>query len=149
MTVSFVLDTNVLVYAHDDGSADKYQRAGDLIHQLASHGGAAVPAQVLAEFASVCFRKLVPTPTSDVVLEEIERLEAAFPVLPLHAGVVREAIRGVRDHRFAYCDAQIWAVARLAQAPFVLSEDFPVGARIEGVTFLDPLAADFTLSEWF
>lgn len=47
----------------------------------------------------------------------------------------------------SYYDAQVWAAAKLNQVPVVLSEDFPSGATVEGVTFLDPLAASFDLAE--
>lgn len=138
-----LVDTNILVYAYDAGEPEKRARAQLLLRQLGLDATAALPAQVLAEFATVCLRKLQPPLSADRVYEEVERLEAAFPVLPLRAATVREAIRGVRDHGFAYSDAQIWAAARLAQAPYVLSEDFAVGSRIEGVTFLNPLVEDF------
>ena len=73
-------------------------------------------------------------------------LELAFPVLPLTAAVVLEAVRGVRDHNLAYYDAQIWAVAKLAQAPVVLSEDFASDSTIVGVTFVNPFVSGFDLS---
>ena len=63
------------------------------------------------------------------------------------ADLVPDAVRGVGDHRMSYYDAQVWAAAKLNQVPVVLSEDFPSGATVEGVTFLDPLAASFDLAE--
>jgi len=56
--------------------------------------------------------------------------------------VVLEAARGVRDYQFSYWDAQVWAVAKLNQIPVIYSEDFNVGAEIEGIRFLNPLADD-------
>jgi predicted nucleic acid-binding protein len=75
------------------------------------------------------------------VEKRIAELSSSFTILPLTDMVVREALRGVRAHRFAYYDAQIWAAARLAQIPFVLSEDFSSGTEIEGVSFLNPFSA--------
>lgn len=74
---------------------------------------------------------------------EVERLSLAFPVLSLTAMVVMEALRGVREHRFSYYDAQVWAVARLGQVPVVLSEDF--NPFIGGVRFVDPFHPAFDL----
>lgn len=51
----------------------------------------------------------------------------------------------MRDHAFSYHDAQIWAAARLAQIPVVLSEDFADGAVHDGVTFVNPLRPGFDL----
>ena len=60
--------------------------------------------------------------------------------------MVLEAVRGVRDHRFSFYDAQIWAVARLNSIPVILSEDFNTGASIEGVLFVNPLDLSFDLA---
>jgi predicted nucleic acid-binding protein len=83
---------------------------------------------------------------------------AGFKWLPDHTRVnkVLEAVRGVRDHRLAYFDAQIWAVAKLNQVPVILSEDFNSGGTLlvpkaapyglgtlEGVHFLNPFDAGF------
>lgn len=73
----------------------------------------------------------------------MERLMLAFPVVPLTAPVVLEALRGVAQHGLSYYDAQIWATARLHQVPLVLSEDFAMGAVVEGVQFVNPLLAGF------
>jgi predicted nucleic acid-binding protein len=54
----------------------------------------------------------------------------------------------VRDHKLAYWDSQLWATARLNQIPTLLSEDFSVGAALEGVRFVNPFAADFVFEAW-
>ena len=58
-----------------------------------------------------------------------------------------QAVRGVRDHRFSYYDAQIWATALLNQIQVVFSEDFNP-SRIEGVRFVNPFADEFDCDEW-
>ena len=75
----------------------------------------------------------------------MEDLARTFRVLPVTETVVLEAIRGVRRYRFAYWDAQIWAVARMHQIPLVFTEDFAIGSTIEGVHFVNPFAEDFHL----
>jgi predicted nucleic acid-binding protein len=79
----------------------------------------------------------------DQVYRFAEQYERTFRVLPLTPTVVLESVRGVRDHQLGYYDAQIWAAARLNQVSYVLSEDFNTGATLDGVTFLNPFAADF------
>lgn len=56
-----------------------------------------------------------------------------------------EAVRGVRTYKMAYWDAQIWASARLHQIPLIFTEDFNVGAVIEGVRFVNPFEEGFNL----
>ena len=147
MNTRYVLDTNVLIYGFDASEPEKQERALGVLARVGEEPSAALPAQVLAEFANVMLRGLDEPLSPAEVHGQIERYEDLFPVLPLTSAVVLEATRGIRDHSFSYFDAQIWAVARLHQVPVVLSEDFPVGATVEGVTFANPLAEDFDLSE--
>jgi predicted nucleic acid-binding protein len=138
MNTRYIIDTNLLVYPHDAKDVWKRQRAHDVLRQVAAEQTAALPVQVLSEFASVALRKLEPPMTPEEVYAQVESLERVFPVLPLTPAVVLEAVRGVRDHRLSYYDAQIWAVARLGQVGVVLSEDFASGTVLEGIEFLDP-----------
>jgi predicted nucleic acid-binding protein len=79
---------------------------------------------------------------------QVDRLADSWPILAVTPLVVREAVRGVRDYRMAYWDAQIWATARLNQIPVVFSEDFSSGASLAGVRFVNPFAAGFDLRAW-
>ncbi len=138
MAIEQVVDTNVLVYAHDKRDAKKRRRARSLLTDLGRAGTAALPAQALAEFSSVMLGRMRPAAQPADLMREIEWLVRAFTVLPLTPQVVLEALRGVRDHGFSFYDAQIWGAARLAQATVLLSEDFPSGQTRDGVTFINP-----------
>jgi predicted nucleic acid-binding protein len=118
-----VVDTDVLVHALDRREPEKRERAREVLRRVGGAGTAALPTQVLSEFANACLRKLEPRPDPTTVRREVERLMLAFPVLPLTGPVVLEALRGVGEHMLSYYDAQIWAVARLGQVAVVLSED--------------------------
>ena len=77
------------------------------------------------------------------VLRSIESAEEAgslvaiyartWPVFDLAPESTLEAIRGVREFRLAFWDALLWASARLNRIPYLLTEDGPTGAVIEGV----------------
>jgi len=143
----------VLVYAHDRQAGVRRERAAAVLRHLhqgppgQEPPGAALPAQALAEFARVTLSKLSPPLAPQVVYEQVRLFEEAFEVLPLTPAVVLEAVRGHGDHSFSYFDAQIWAAAKLAQIPVILSEDFSPGSVVEGVSFLNPLAESFDLAE--
>lgn len=77
----------------------------------------------------------------------MELYKEVFPILSLTPSIALETIRGIRDHSFSYFGAQIWAAAKLNQIPVVLSEDFPVGATVEGVTFVNPLSEEVDLAD--
>lgn len=139
MNPRYLIDTNLLIYPLDARDPKKQKKAAEVLLRLAQEGRAALPVQALSEFASAALRRLSPPLEAEPVRLEIERLMLAFPVLPLTAPVVLEALRGVAQHHLSYYDAQVWATARLYQVPVVLSEDFAMGAVLEGVRFVNPL----------
>ena len=146
--VAVLIDTNVLVYAHDRGEFDKQGHAINTLNRLQVTGSGRLSAQCLAEFFSVVTRGSAPMLTATEAARQVEWLVRAWPVLDVTLQVVLEAIRGVREHQFSFWDAQIWAAARLNQVPVVFSEDFNSGAVIEGIRFVDPFAEDFQPEAW-
>ena len=143
-TVKYLLDTNVLVYRIDPTNPAKQQRAREVLSTLVQDGLGALSAQALAEYASVTLKRYGLPP--DRISTHVTGFRRVLPVHPITPGVILEALRGVRDYGFSYYDAQIWAVAKLHQADFVVSEDFNPGATLEGVTFLNPFAPGFDVS---
>jgi predicted nucleic acid-binding protein len=148
MIASVFVDTNVLVYAYDRSEPEKQAQALQVVDRLATSGVGALSTQVLSEFFVAVTRKLPSPLTVDEAYGRIAQHLQTWTVLDLTSMVVLEAIRGVREYQFSYWDAQIWAAARLNQIVVVFSEDFAVGAVIEGVQFINPLAEDFRLEEW-
>ena len=146
MAARYLIDTNLLVYALNRREPAKRERAREVLWRVGGAGSAALPTQVLSEFANACLRKLEPRPDPATVRREVERLLLAFPVLPLTGPAVLEALRGVRKHLLSYCDTQVCAVARLGQVSVVLSEDFNPVAVLDGVSFAIPLGPAFDLA---
>ncbi|MGH9113692.1 MAG: PIN domain-containing protein, partial [Acidimicrobiales bacterium] len=140
------LDANVLVYLHDGRDSGRQKRARAVVDRVGSARTAALSAQVLGEFASVAMRKLDPPLPAVTALAQVERFRRRFPVHPVTAAVVEEALRGVDRHRLGFWDAQVWAVARLHQIPVVLGEDSRPGS-LDGVRWVDPFDADLDLDE--
>jgi predicted nucleic acid-binding protein len=62
MATRYVVDTNVLVYALDRREPEKRERAREVLRRVGGAGTAALPAQVLSEYANACLRKLEPRP---------------------------------------------------------------------------------------
>lgn len=140
--VTYLLDTNVLIYAADEDEPDRMEKANDLLQRLTPTRQAVVSAQVLTEFVNVALRQGRTRASVEEVYRQVEVYARTLVVLPVTPAIVLEAVRGVRDYQFAYYDAQIWAAARLNQVRYVLSEDFNTGATLDGITFLDPFASD-------
>lgn len=146
MTDEILVDTNVLVYAYDRAEAGKQKRALETMRRLVITGRGRLSAQVLGGFFRAVTQKIRPRLSPRDAHSQIGTLMRALPVLPITPLIVLEAARGVRDHRLAYWDAQVWATARLNQIPLVLSEDFKDGHVLDGVRFADPFARAFDLA---
>jgi predicted nucleic acid-binding protein len=148
MPARILLDTNVLVYVYDLAEPGKQQRALEVVDGLITAELGAVSTQVLGEFFVVLTRRLASPLTATAAYIRLQHYSQVLRVFEMTAATVLEAARGVRDYRFSYFDAQIWATARLNQIPTVFSEDFNTGANIEGVTFINPFSAGFQLADW-
>jgi predicted nucleic acid-binding protein len=143
-----LVDTNILVYAHDRGESAKQERAMLILQRLQLAGVGRLSVQCLAEFYWATTRGTKPKLTVAEATLQVERLARAFPVLDVTPLIVLEATRGARDRGMPYWDAQIWAAARLNQVAVVFSEDFNAGSVIDGVRFVNPFAADFRIADW-
>lgn len=143
MTERFFVDSNILVYTYDISDLQKQKAALRVLDRLASSGTGVVSTQVLAEFfVTVTNERKFPNALSVVqAMNRVQNYMQAWEVVEVTGMIVLEAIRGVRDYQFSFWDAQIWATAKLNQIPVVYSEDFNVGAVIEGVHFVNPIQA--------
>jgi len=145
MADKILVDTNVLLYAYDMGEPIKQARAATVIDRLATLRLGVLTPQVLAEFFVNATRKIHVPLTTEQAYDRIQNYILSWEVLDVSGPIVLEAVRGVHIHKMAYWDAQIWASARLHQIPLIFTEDFNVGAVIEGIRFVNPLDEAFDL----
>lgn len=143
-----LIDTNLLIYLLDRNEPLRQSQAIQVLDKLEVMGLGRLSVQNLAEFFSVSTRKLSPPLSPKEALEQVNLFTRVWPVFDLTPLIVLEAGRGVRDYQMSYYDAQIWATARLNQIPIIFSEDFNVGATIEGVQFVNPFVSGFVLDHW-
>lgn len=140
-----LIDTNLLVYAHDPSEPEKQVKAIRVLDHLQASGQGRLSVQCLAELFSVLTRGADPLLSRAEASGQVTLLARAWSVLAVTPQVVLEATRGASAYQMAYWDAQIWATARLNQVSVVLSEDFATDATLEGVTFVNPLQSGL---EW-
>lgn len=143
-----LIDTNILVYAHQPAEEARYTAALRTLEHLLESGSGRLSAQILGEFVSATTRGRNPILTIKEALDQATRFAEALPVLDTTPMIVLEAGRGVLRHGMSYYDAQIWATARLNQIPTIFTEDFEHARRVEGVQFLNPLLPTFNLAPW-
>ncbi|HWY86576.1 MAG TPA: PIN domain-containing protein [Gemmataceae bacterium] len=142
-----LFDTNVLVYAHDRSETVKGPLAKGLLTQIFACGKPLVSIQVLSEFFWAVTRKIPIPLTNDEAIAEINRLQILSSLIVVTWDVLDRALQFVVNHSLALWDAQILAAANLHGAKFILSEDFQHRQTLETVTFLNPFAPDFDLTE--
>jgi len=145
MADKILVDTNILLYAYDLGEPEKQSQAVAVLDHLATLRLGVLTPQVLAEFFVNATRKLERPLTVEEVYDRIQNYLLSWEILDLSGSIILEAVRGVRTYKMAYWDAQIWASARLHQIPLIFTEDFNVGAVIEGVRFVNPFEEGFNL----
>jgi predicted nucleic acid-binding protein len=145
---AILIDTNVLVYAHDRREFAKQERPVETLKQLYLPGIGRLSVQCLSEFFAAVTRGPIPKLTVVEAAQQVERLVRFWTVFDVTPQIVLEATRGVREYQLNFWDAQIWATARLNQIPVIFSEGFASGAVIEGIRFVNPFAESFQLEEW-
>jgi predicted nucleic acid-binding protein len=134
MSVEFV-DTNVLVYAHDSTAGRKRAAAADLLSRLFAESMGAVSIQVLAEFYSVCTRKLrMEAAEADAILTDL----GVWTIhRPRHRDLI-QASRLHRLHRIGWWDAMIVTSAIELGCAILWTEDLADGQRFGGLTVRNP-----------
>ena len=138
MNGSYLVDTNILVYAYDRSERAKQTRARDILDWLESRGCGTVSTQILGEFFWTVTRRIQEPLRIREAYVELERHLRSWRTLEITRVIVLEAGRGCVHYQMPFWDAQIWATAKLNQIPQVLSEDFQHDRVIEGVEFVNP-----------
>ena len=119
------VDTNVWVYAVDDGEPDKQMQAREVLEP--THGKDLVlSAQVLGEFYVTVRRKFAETLAEQEAVALVDRMRQ-LPVVPVDANLVANAIANTREWQISYWDALIVTAAETSGCNTVLSEDLADG----------------------
>ncbi|MBZ5553059.1 MAG: PIN domain-containing protein [Acidobacteriia bacterium] len=143
MNVEAFVDTDILVSLYDAASPEKQRKALALADELVRARTGVISSQVLDEFFVAVTRKISRPLSPREALRRIQSLLNSWRVVGVTPPMVREAARGVVEHKMKLWDAQIWATAKLSEIPVVFSENFPSGRSLEGVQFLNPFLKDF------
>jgi predicted nucleic acid-binding protein len=136
MSVEFV-DSNILVYAHDESDPVKQKIAAELIARLWKEKTGALSIQVLQEFHVAITRKTpktLPVKTALALMEPYTHWPVYSP-----AGVdVLEAASLAESRRINFWDAMIVIAAKKTGAAILWSEDLSHGQSIGGVEIRNP-----------
>lgn len=133
-------DTNVLVYAFDEGEPEKREVARALIEEHLIEGDGMLSVQVLREFYSATRKPTHPLPIEKAV-EAVGYL-ATFSPIAEDARMVVGAVRRSRELALSFWDALIVEAALRGGANRLLTEDLQHGQQIEGLVVENPFLND-------
>ena len=141
---AFLVDSNILIYAHDPRDKTKQEQALRVLDRLIKRRSASLSVQCLTEFFNTIRMKL-PEPVSQLhALAQVEYFLLSCRVFSLTPLGVIEACRCSNRYGISIWDSLIWAVARLNDLPAIISED--THGEIEGVRYLNPFHPQFDLA---
>lgn len=129
-------DTNVLVYAIDEGQEVKYEVADELVRRYLVDGGGIISVQVLIEFYSVSRR--LANPLSEEQAQRMVEYFSTFDTLSEDASMVLGAVRRTREFSLSFRDALIVEAAIKSGSDRLFTEDLQHGQVIEGMRIENP-----------
>ena len=138
MSAADFLDTNVLVYAYDDGQPKKQSVARGYLRRAVA-GEFVISVQVLAELASSLLHKSSPPTTSENVIRILDLL-SPVPLVQPDMELVRRAIHAKTQYGIHFYDGMIVAAAERAGCQRIWSEDLNAGQEYFGVKVENPFA---------
>lgn len=138
MSLSFI-DTNVLLYAYDEGAGERHVQAIELVDQLGRERSAAISVQVLQEFfVNVTRKSAVPLSLADARARV--RLLSRWPTHSPLASDVVAATELSEASQLSFWDAMIVRSAARMECDVLWSEDLNAGQVISGVEVRNPFA---------
>jgi predicted nucleic acid-binding protein len=129
------IDTNILVYAHDQDAGPRHVRAVDLITHLSRERRGAISIQVLIEFYAAGTRKL------GISAQEVEDTIVGLQRWRLHAPNAADVLRAIalqRRYQVQWWDALILNSAIQLNCSVLWTEDLNDGQVYDGVTVRNP-----------
>ena len=135
------VDTNVLVYLFDVDSPSKQARAKQVLDDNIE--SIVLSTQVLGEFYVTVTRKLKKPLPTDRAMDAVNNLRA-FPIRPVHTGLVLSAVRRSQSSHLSYWDALIVESALEAGAEVLVTEDLQHGQTFAGLRVFNPFREDAT-----
>jgi predicted nucleic acid-binding protein len=137
MTARCFADTNIFVYAASQAAEDRGKKR--TARELLTGEDIGLSAQVLQEFYAAATAKDRLGISAEEAKRAVEAM-SAFPVAPITADLVKEAITLSAAHRLSYWDAAIVAAAQSLGCRVLYSEDLNSGQKFGSLTIKNPFA---------
>jgi len=128
-------DSNILIYAIDEGSGEKCIAAREAISEASQNARVIISTQVMQEFYNIATRKLGMDPFyAKSLTKGLER----FEVVTNDANTISEAIDISILNKLSFWDSLLIAAASQVNCDIFYSEDMNAGQTIAGVKVINP-----------
>ena len=139
MSVKAFFDTNVLVYAFDQGEPEKGAIAKQLIQEFGANGNLVLSTQVLQEFYVVVTKAGKSILTHEVAEAAVNDF-AEFPLMQVDRTIISRAMKRHQSRAFSFWDSLIVEAALQSGCSQLLSEDMQDGLAVDSLTIWNPFA---------
>lgn len=139
MTDVVFVDTNILIYAHDQAAGQKRERAARALERLWDEQTGRVSVQVLQEFYVTITQKLAG---ARATAREVIRTYTPWVHYPTTPETILRASEIAELAQLSFWDALIVASAEQAGASQLYTEDLNAGQTIAGVKIVNPLVTN-------
>lgn len=131
------VDTNILIYAHDETNDEKHRRAVQLITSLWTEHCGVLSTQVLQELAVNLQKQLSIRLKMPELRRRIEHF-LAWEVVLNSGGSILRALEVQERYQISFWDAMIVQAAASAGCEVLYSEDLSHGQEYQGVLVVNP-----------
>jgi predicted nucleic acid-binding protein len=133
------VDTNILVYAHDESAGPKHERASALLEQIWNSGEGVLSTQVLQEFC-VSIRRKAARPLAAEQLRQLISDYLSWEIVINTPQSVIQALELEQTFQISFWDALILQAADTSGASVLYSEDFSGGRSYGSVRVINPFS---------
>ena len=131
------IDTNILIYAHDEDAGERHQKARQLIDRLRTEEELPfISIQVLQEMIAVLVRR----GTAWEIVRELIEHYLLWNVVENTCDLMKQALDVQQRFQLSFWDANIVAAAQQAGASKLWTEDLNDGQDYDGVRAVNPFS---------
>jgi predicted nucleic acid-binding protein len=131
------VDTNILVYAHDQDAGHKHEIARKVISELWESRLGLLSTQVLQEFYLTLTRK-IPVPLDKPTTRGILRNYFSWEVVINDPSIILQSSEIEETYKISFWDALIVSAAFSKNATTILTEDLTHGQIMYGIEIYNP-----------
>jgi predicted nucleic acid-binding protein len=138
MSDKYFVDTNILMYAHDNAAGAKHERAKALVEELWRDRTGVVSTQVLQELA-VNLGRTAGRPLDVKATREVVADYLTWQVIANNGESILDALDLETRYQLSFWNARVVQAAQASGAEVLYSEDLSSGQRFGPVRVVNPL----------